>query len=60
MARWRLVQIRNRFSIEIPLHMIFDLNTPKALADFIKVSQSVMANMKKAEAPSSNRVQGSI
>ena len=60
MARWRLVQIRNRFSIEIPLHMIFDLNTPKALEDFIKVSQSVMANMKKAEAPSSNRVQGSI
>jgi hypothetical protein len=60
MARWRLVQIRNRFSIEIPLHMIFDLNTPKALADFIKVSQSVMANMKKAEAPSSDRFQGSI
>jgi amino acid adenylation domain-containing protein len=55
-----LMQIRNRFSVEIPLHMIFDLNTPKALADFIKVSQSVMANMKKAEAPSSNRVQGSI
>ncbi|MCY4045851.1 MAG: amino acid adenylation domain-containing protein [Cellvibrionales bacterium] len=55
-----LMQIRQRFDVEIPLHMIFDLNTPKALSDFIKASQQVMAQKQKPESSSAPRVQGSI